>query len=33
MAMLKNVYTTLGELQYDLDKYIYHCNFKRTNQG
>lgn len=31
MAMLRNIYTALGELQYGLDKFIYHCNFKRTN--
>lgn len=33
IAMLKKVYTSLGELQGDLDKFIYYYNFKRTNQG
>ena len=33
IAMLKRVYTTIGELQHDLDKFIYYYNFKRTNQG
>ena len=31
--MLKKGYITIGELQYDLDKFIYYYNFKRTNQG
>jgi hypothetical protein len=33
IAMLKRVYTTIGELQHDLDKFITYYNFKRTNQG
>jgi hypothetical protein len=33
IAMLKNIYTTLDELQHYLDKFIYYYNFKRTNQG
>jgi len=33
IAMLKNVYTSLDELQDDLDKFIYYYHFKRTNQG
>ena len=33
IAMLKKVYTSLDELQDDLDKFIYYYNFKRTNQG
>lgn len=33
IAMLKRVYTSLDELQDDLDKFIYYYNFKRTNQG
>jgi hypothetical protein len=33
IVMLKRVYTTIGELQHDLDKFIYYYNFKRTNQG
>jgi len=33
IAMLKRVYTTIDELQHDLDKFIYYYNFKRTNQG
>ena len=33
IAMLKKVYTSLEQLQDDLDKFIYYYNFKRTNQG
>ena len=33
IAMLKKVYTSLDELQDDLDSFIYYYNFKRTNQG
>jgi hypothetical protein len=33
IVMLKNVYTSLDELQDDLDKFICYYNFKRTNQG
>ena len=33
IAMFKRVYSTLDELQHDLDKFIYYYNFKRTNQG
>jgi len=33
IAMLKRVYTSLDELQDDLDQFIYYYNFKRTNQG
>jgi len=33
IVMLKNVYTSLEQLQDDLDKFIYYYNFKRTNQG
>ena len=33
IAMLKRVYTSLDELQDDLDKFIFYYNFKRTNQG
>jgi transposase InsO family protein len=32
IAMLKNIYTTLDELQHDLDSFIHYYNFKRTNQ-
>ena len=31
--MIKKVYSSLAELQDDLDKFIYDYNFKRTNQG
>jgi len=31
--MIKKVYSSLAELQDDLDKFIYYYNFKRTNQG
>jgi len=33
IAMLKKVYTSLEQLQDDLDQFIYYYNFKRTNQG
>jgi len=33
IAMIKKVYSSLSELQDDLDKFIYYYNFKRTNQG
>jgi hypothetical protein len=33
IAMLKRVYSTLDELQHNLDKFIFYYNFKRTNQG
>ena len=33
IAMLKKVYTSLDQLQDDLDSFIYYYNFKRTNQG
>ena len=33
IAMLKKVYTSLDQLQHDLDQFIYYYNFKRTNQG
>jgi len=33
IAMIKNVYTSLDELQDDLDNFIYYYNFKRTHQG
>ena len=33
IAMLKKIYTSLRELQDDLDKFIHYYNFKRTNQG
>jgi transposase InsO family protein len=33
IAMLKRVYSTLDELQHDLDQFIYYYNFKRTNYG
>ena len=33
IAMLKKVYTSLDELQDDLDQFIFYYNFKRTNQG
>jgi hypothetical protein len=31
--MIKKMYSSLAELQDDLDKFIYDYNFKRTNQG
>jgi transposase InsO family protein len=33
IAMIKKVYSSLDQLQGDLDKFIYDYNFKRTNQG
>ena len=33
IAMMKKVYSSLSELQDDLDKFIYYYNLKRTNQG
>jgi len=33
IAMIKKIYSSLSELQDDLDKFIYYYNFKRTNQG
>jgi len=33
IAMMKKVYTSLAQLQDDLDKFIAYYNFKRTNQG
>lgn len=33
MAMVKKVYTSLTQLQNDLDRFIYYYHFKRTNQG
>ncbi len=33
IAMIKNVYTSLNQLQDDLDNFIYYYNFKRTHQG
>ena len=33
IVMLKNVYTSLEQLQDELDSFIYYYNFKRTNQG
>ena len=32
IAMIKKIYSSLSELQDDLDKFIYYYNFKRTNQ-
>jgi transposase InsO family protein len=32
IAMIKKVYSSLADLQDDLDKFIYYYNFKRTNQ-
>jgi len=32
IAIIKKVYSSLSELQDDLDKFIYYYNFKRTNQ-
>lgn len=31
--MLKKIYHSIGELQYDLDKFLYFYNFQRTHQG
>ena len=33
ITMIKKVYSSLTDLQDDLDKFIYYYNFKRTNQG
>jgi len=33
IAMIKKVYTSLEQLQDDLDKFVTYYNFKRTNQG
>jgi len=33
IAMIKKIYSSLSELQDDLDQFIYDYNFKRTNQG
>jgi len=33
IAMIKKVYSSLSELQDDLDQFIFYYNFKRTNQG
>ena len=33
ITILKKVYTSLDELQDDLDQFITYYNFKRTNQG
>jgi len=33
IAMMKKVYSSLDQLQNDLDKFINYYNFKRTNQG
>jgi len=33
IVMLRKIYTSLDELQDDLDQFIYNYNFKRTNQG
>jgi transposase InsO family protein len=33
IAMIKKVYSSLSELQDDLDQFITYYNFKRTNQG
>ena len=33
IAMIKKVYTSLGQLQNDLDQFIDYYNFQRTNQG
>ena len=33
IAMLKEVYFSIDQLQDDLDKFIYYYNFKRTNRG
>ena len=31
--MIKKIYSSIDELQDDLDQFIYYYNFKRTNQG
>jgi len=33
LIMIKNIYTSLDQLQDYLEKFIYYYNFKRTNQG
>ncbi len=33
VAMIKNIYSSLDQLQDDLDSFIHYYNFKRTNQG
>jgi len=33
IAMIKKIYSSLSELQDDLDQFITYYNFKRTNQG
>ncbi|MEW6189033.1 MAG: integrase core domain-containing protein, partial [Actinomycetota bacterium] len=33
LAFRRKVYTSLEELQKDLDEFLYHYNFKRTHQG
>lgn len=33
IAMIKKAYTSLNDLQDDLDQFIYDYNFQRTNQG
>jgi hypothetical protein len=33
ITMIKKIYTSLNELQDDLDQFIFYYNFKRTNQG
>jgi len=33
IAIIKNAYSSLEQLQGDLDNFIYYYNFKRTNQG
>ena len=33
IVMIKKVYSSLDQLQHDLDQFIYDYNFKRTNQG
>ena len=33
IVMMKKVYSSLAQLQDDLDKFIAYYNFKRTNQG
>jgi len=32
-ALLKRTYSTIGDLQYDLDRFLYFYNFQRTHQG
>jgi len=33
IAMMKKIYSSLSELQNDLNQFITYYNFKRTNQG